>query len=134
MYTEKLTFTNFNDEEVTETFHFNFTKSELMTMEYSEYGGMINTLEEIINTKDKQQLIKIFKRVLRDSYGKKTPDGRFEKSKELSDAFEQTAAYDILFMRFASDDVAAADFINKVFPKDIREAVAANKLEEKKNA
>lgn len=128
MYTEKLTYTNFNDEEVTETFHFNFTKSELMTMEYSEYGGMINTLEEIVGTKDKQRLIKIFQRVLRDSYGKKTPDGRFEKSKELSDAFAQTAAYDILFMRFATDDVAAAEFIKKVFPKDLGEAADQKKL------
>lgn len=117
MYTEKLTYKNYNDETVTDTFHFNLSKAELTSMQYGEYGGMIEMVNEIIEANDKVKLIKIFERILQASYGKKTPDGLFKKSPEILDDFMASAAYPIFYMRFASDDKAAADFINQVLPK-----------------
>ena len=63
-------------------------------------------------------IIKVFKELVLKAYGEKSPDGkRFIKSDELSTAFAQTEAYSELFMKLATDDKAAADFVNGIIPK-----------------
>ena len=52
-------------------------------------------LKKIIEEKDQQKILAVFKELMLKSYGEKTPDGkRFIKSKELSEAFSQTGAYE----------------------------------------
>lgn len=47
----------------------------------------------------------------------KSSDGkRFEKSEEISKAFEQTEAYSELFMELVTDAEKAAAFINGIIP------------------
>lgn len=112
------TYKNYNDDVVTETFHFNLSKSELADMQFGEAGGLKEKLDIIINTKDLPGLMRHFKDIILKAYGRKTPDGRFEKSEELSRAFSQTVAFDELYMELATNDKAAADFINGILPKD----------------
>ena len=65
---------------------------------------------------------------LHESYGVKSPDGRsFIKSKEVLDNFKYTPAYEKLFMSLATDDKAAAEFVNGVFPKEAVEEAARQK-------
>ena len=53
-------------------------------------------------------------------YGEKSPDGRrFIKSKELSEAFEQTEAYSNLYVELATDSDSAAKFVNGIIPADL---------------
>ena len=55
--------------------------------------------------------------IILKAYGEKSADGRrFVKSKELSEAFSQTGAYDTLFLELVSDANAAAAFVNAVIP------------------
>ena len=55
----------------------------------------------------------------------KSDDGkRFIKNKELSDAFSQTEAYSQIFMELATNDVAAAEFVNGVVPSDLAKQIA----------
>ena len=118
-----ITYTNFDDEEVTETFWFNITKSELIEFEVSYEGGFVNSLNKIIETQDKKAIIAEFKKLILWAYGEKSADGkRFVKSEELCLAFSQTAAYDALFIKLSTDDGYAAEFINGVVPKDMVEA------------
>ncbi len=124
MYKREITYEDLDGNPVTDTFYFNLTKTELMTMGADYKDGYEAILKRIIETKDTAGLIVEFKKIINASYGVRGEDGkRFIKSPEVLEAFQQTGAYDVLFMEFATDDKKAADFINGAFPKDIAETV-----------
>lgn len=120
MYVQKIKYMDYNGMERNETFYFNFTKAEVVEMEYSVSGGLTAVLNQISETKDFPKLIAIFKDLILKAYGEKSPDGRrFIKSKELSDEFSQTEAYSELYIKLASDTDAALEFIRGIMPGDI---------------
>ena len=121
-----ITYTDYNGVERTEPFYFNLSKAELMEMELGVTGGMTEMLDKIIAAKDAPSLMKTFKEMIMKAYGVKSDDGkRLIKSEELSIAFTQTEAYNVLFMELITDDKAAADFVNGIIPNEIQAEVAA---------
>lgn len=125
MLKKTITYKDFNDEEITEDFYFNLNKSELAQMEFGQAGGYASLIKKIAATKDMGAILKVFKDIIHKAYGEKSADGkRFIKSDELSTAFEQTNAFDQLFMEFVSDPDVAGAFINGIIPADLREQIA----------
>ena len=120
MVKKTLTYTDYNGTKRTEDFYFNLSKAEMAEMEMSVNGGLSDMLTNIVNAHDMPSIIKIFKEILLKTYGVKTPDGRFEKSEELSKKFSETAAYSDLFRLLATDAKEAAHFINNVVPDDTK--------------
>lgn len=126
MLKKTITYTDYNDVERTEDFYFNLSKAELMEMELSVDGGLVEKLRKIIAAKNGPEIIKFFKDIVLKAYGVKSDDGRqFIKSSELSTAFSQTEAYSQLYMKFATNADAAADFVNGIMPKEIQEEAKA---------
>lgn len=122
MLKKTITFTDYFGEERTHDFYFNLTKSELMEMQLSSNGGLERLTEKIIQTHDNKKLVKYFKELILSSYGEKSDDGfQFIKGKEISRRFEQSPAYDILFMELSTDADKCADFINGIVPKEVSE-------------
>lgn len=131
MLKKTITYTDYNGTQRTENFYFNLTKAELLDMDLGTVGGMQQLLQLMIDKQDIPQILKAFKKIIFDSYGEKSPDGRrFVKSKELSEAFFQTEAYSQLYMELISDANAAAYFINHIVPEEI--AALANDNNENK--
>lgn len=123
MLKKVITYTDYDGLERTEEFRFNLTKAELMDMELTTVGTFSQLLQKIIDEKDLSRLAKLFKEVLLKSYGVKSDDGkRFIKSEELSTAFSQTEAYNVLYMELLSDTEYAVKFINEIMPKDLTNA------------
>ena len=119
MLKKTITYTDYNGNERTEDFFFHLTKAEIMEMEMSTTGGLAEMIQKVVATQDTPAIIKIFKELVLNAYGEKSPDGkRFIKSKELSEEFSQTEAYSILFMELASNADAAAAFVNGIVPAD----------------
>ena len=117
MLKKTITYTDYNGTERTEDFYFNLTKAEIMEMEMSTSGGLAESIQRIPAAQDAPAIIKIFKDLVLKAYGEKSPDGRrFIKSDEITEAFSQTEAYSILFMELATDDKAAAKFVNGIIP------------------
>lgn len=117
MLKKTIKYTDYAGNERTEDFYFNLTKAEVAEMEMSTEGGLSKTLEKIVADKDSKKIIESFKNLILRSYGEKSPDGRrFVKSKELSNAFEQTEAYSELFMDLCTNADAAAAFVRGVIP------------------
>ena len=118
MLAKKITYTDYDGNERTETFYFNLSKAELIEMQLSVEGGLEKELQRMIDAKDVTKLAASFKRVILAAYGEKSGDGkRFIKSPELSEAFTQTEAYSDLFMELMSDANKAAEFMNAIIPK-----------------
>lgn len=80
-------------------------------------------INKIVAAQDAPSLIKVFKDLVLKAYGEKSADGkRFIKSDELATAFSQTEAYSQLFMKLATDDKAAARFVNGIMPASASKA------------
>lgn len=128
MLTKQITYTDFFGVERTETFYFNLSQSELVEMQFGTAGGLGAMIQKVVDAKDQQTIIRVFRELILKSYGEVSPDGRrLMKSEELSKAFSETNAYDKLYMELSTDDMAAADFINGVVPKEISEQVKERK-------
>ena len=127
MIKKTIKFTDYDGNERSGDYYFNFTKAEVVEMEASETGGMKRMLENIIQTNDTKRIIEVFKDMIQKSYGVKSPDGkRFIKNQEVLDDFMQTEAYSELFMELATNEQSAIAFVNGIFPKEYSEAAAAN--------
>lgn len=121
MLAKKIKYKDYNGVEREETFYFNLKESELLEMELSKNGGVINYLERIVETKDAPEILKYFKKIILGSYGKKSLDGtRFEKSEEISAEFYDSEAYSVLVMEMFRNPTYAAEFINEVLPESAK--------------
>lgn len=121
MLKRPITYTDFEDNVVTDIYYFHVSKSELIETEMSTEGGLADTLKRIVETKDKPGLIAEFKRLILWAYGEKSADGKsFVKNEELRTKFSQTAAYDALFFDLATNEKSALDFINGILPSEMR--------------
>lgn len=122
MIKKTVTFTDFDGNKRTEDFYFHLTEQELTEWELSVDGGLSGVLTRIVNSQDTKTLIGIFKDLLIKSYGVKTPDGRgFVKNEEVLNNFTCTQAFSDIYMELATDDKAAAEFVNGVMPAGLAE-------------
>lgn len=128
MYQWQHEYKDYDNNTRNETFYFNLSKAEILDMEWRTPGGIEKYYKRIIETRDGQKLADAFKELIQKSYGVKDPEGRrFIKNQEVLDAFVQTEAYSDLYILLATDDKAAAAFVNGVFPKDVVEAARKQK-------
>lgn len=122
MYKITETYTDYDDNQRTEDFYFNYSKAELADLQFSVAGGLAGMIDKIIKTNDIPELVKLFRELIQKAYGQKSNDGRrFMKSPELTKEFTETVAYSQIYMRLATDSKAAQEFINKVVPKDMQD-------------
>lgn len=127
MITKEITYNDYNDQQRTEKFQFNFTKAELAEMELSVNGGLSAMMTRIKETDDRPELMRIFKELILKAYGVKSADGkRFIKNDEVREAFVQTEAYSELYMELLTDTEAAIAFFTGLIPADIKTQEAEN--------
>lgn len=118
MLKKTMTYIDYDGNERTEDFYFNLSKAEISEMEMSKDGGLVKMIEKIVAEQDVKRIIAIFKDLILNSYGEKSPDGRrFIKSTEISEAFSHTEAYSDLFMELSTDAESAAEFVNGIIPQ-----------------
>lgn len=134
MIAKTVKYKDYNGVDREEKFFFNLTKAEITEMDLSVEGGLADRLRNIINAKDTPTIIEIFKKLILKAYGEKTIDGkRFRKTDDngqpLSIAFSETEAYSNLFMELATDDKAAAEFVNGILPADLDKEELAKEVE-----
>lgn len=127
MIKKTIKFVDYDGNEREEDFYFNLSKAELAEMQLGTTGGLEKMIQEIVQTKDIPKIMEIFKKMIKDSYGKKSPDGRrFMKSQEILDDFLQTEAYSNLFMELSTNDEIAAEFVKGIIPDDLRKEYKAS--------
>lgn len=132
MLKHEITYTDFDDEKVTETLYFNLSKTELLEMD-AEHGeqGLANWAEQLVKIKDTKTLFAEFKKIVINSYGEKSPDGkRFVKNDEIRENFANSAAFDEVMVQLMTNEETMANFIKGVMPKELAEEIEKNRAEE----
>lgn len=110
MFKLPITYLGFDGKEKTRDFYFNLSKGEIAEMNYTIPGGFDGFLERLNDDPSVKDVIETFKQIILKSYGKRTADGKFIKSKEYSEEFAATDAYSELFLKFVADE---DNFVNK---------------------
>ncbi len=124
MIKKTIKYEDFNGNTQTDELYFHLSKSELSDMELSREGGMSAYYKRIVEAQNNPELAAVFKEMILKSYGVKSDDGKsfLKKDKNgtpLSIAFEQTAAFDALYMELITDTDAAIAFFNGVVPASL---------------
>lgn len=125
MLKKTITYTDLNGIERTEDFYFDMSKREIVKMQVSTKGGYDVQLKSIAADLNGALIMEFIENFIAKAYGEKSEDGRrFMKSEEISKAFMETPAYEVLFEELVTDDKAAADFVNTVMRSNTNKAVA----------
>lgn len=115
MYKKTIKYVDFNGVEREEDFYFHMTKAEALKMEFSEKGGLSAAISEIAREEDTERLFRLFEKIIRMSYGKRSADGRFfVKKPEYADEFLSSEAYSNMFLDFMEDPSKGAEFVNGI--------------------
>lgn len=125
MYKRTITFTDYDDVEREEDHYFNLNKAEVIKwLTTSGDYTLDKVLERLSKERNGKKIMEIFEDLIHRSYGQKSLDGRkFEKTEEIWNNFYQTEAYSVLFTELVTDAAKAAEFVNKIIPKDLASEV-----------
>ena len=110
MFKVPLKYRTFSGEEKEGTFYFNLNKGEMAKLHVIIPGGLDGIAEKLKTDAEVSDIVNVFEKIILMSYGKRTAEGRFVKSKEYTDEFAASDAYSELFMKFLQND---DDFVNK---------------------
>lgn len=120
MLKKTIVYTDFNGQETEEEFFFHLSKAELVELEMSHEDGFVKSMEKVVAAEDNKTIISEFKKIILQSYGRKSIDGkRFIKTQALREEFESSEAYSTLFMELVTDTDAAIEFMNGIIPGDL---------------
>ena len=126
MLKETVTYIDFNGTERTEDCWFNMSKIDLMEFLKSSESDPTAKLRSALSSSDITSMMLFFKDFMLAAYGERSVDGRrFIKSKEISEAFGQSMAFDALFMRLMNEEGSISNFIYGVIPNDLAAAISA---------
>lgn len=126
MLKKTMTTVDFGGTERTEDYYFNLTRAEIMEMELTTEGGLVQMINRITAAQSQLELAKLFKQIICKSYGVLSPDGRkFIKNQAVLEDFLATQAYSDLYMEMLTNTEAATEFFNNVIPQDLEKKAAA---------
>lgn len=143
MLKKTMTYTDYDNNERTETLYFNMNQLELTEFAADLPEDLFDTIagedgkslddQVAIRIADKlgyKGIISFLKKLVLDSYGEKSEDGRrFVKKPEKTEEFSQSIAFDTLMTELMSNDEAAANFVNAIIPADIADKISAKRTE-----
>lgn len=126
MIKKTITYVDYDGETRTEAFYFNLNKVELAKMQLGSDGGYSEFLKRITAAKDTAAMLNVITDLVEMSYGEKELDGkRFRKSKELTECFTQSPAYEALFMELVQNTDAMVEFVKGILPADMAKETSA---------
>lgn len=129
MIKQTITYTNFNDEEVSVDHYFHMSMKEFMELqnEHAESGGLAEAWFDIIKEGNTFKIMGVFETLIDRSFGVRSEDGEeFHKNDELLKKFKNTPAFEELLFGLMSDVDKALEFFNGIMPSRIKKVIDAN--------
>lgn len=129
MIKKEIKYTDLNGEASVKDAYFDLNESELVGLEFTTPGGFKAHLERITKEQDRQEIYRLFKEILINAYGEKSPDGKYfmkvdENGRSLGELFQYSPAFNVLFMELIQNEDTMATFINGIVPKNMGDGAA----------
>lgn len=118
MIKKSISYTDIDGNKVTEDHWFHLSEAEIVEIEFGMEGGLSGTLQRIIETDNKKELLEEFKKIILGSFGVREGK-RFIKNDQVREEFMETGAYSALFMEFLTSADSLAEFIKGVVPLEM---------------
>lgn len=119
MITKKITYENFDGEEITEELYFRLSTKE---MSDDEFQKIRDRIADGYKKKDNLQVLNAILEIVIKSYGKKSEDGKaFIKTEEATKNFENSEACDELAYELLNNEGELQKFIEGIMPKKLYE-------------
>lgn len=121
MLMKTISYVDYDGNKRTEEHFFHLNKAEVIKwLTTSGDYTLDKVLERLSKERNGKKIMEIFEDLIRQSYGRKSVDGRkFEKTEEIWNDFYHTEAYSILFTELVTDAKKAAEFVNAIIPNDL---------------
>lgn len=117
MFTDIITYEDFDGNTDKMEVFFNISKMEALELEASYSDGYASMLGRIAASNNNRAILDTFKDLVKKAYGVKSEDGkRFVKSEEEFEKFVSSPAYDEFMMKLMTEEDYALDFIIGAFP------------------
>jgi hypothetical protein len=132
MLKRPVTYTDYDGNPATLVCYFHLNKFEWLELETYTKGGLIENLENALETNNAKKTIDLLKKIILRAYGEKNPEtGVFEKDDERAIRFSKTEAFSELFYDLAYDEEKSKAFFLGLIPPEVRNQALA-KIEENK--
>ena len=130
MLKKTITYEDFNGEKKTKDFYFHMNQVEFAKLNGEIPGGLEKHIQDIVDDKDDDAMLRMIDLLVSRSYGKFDEDDEFTKidrnGRPLYEKFVNIDAYDKLIIELVSGEQNIVNFLKAILPKDLQ-----NKLEEK---
>lgn len=130
MLKKTITYEDYNGEQRTRDFYFHMNQVEFAKLNGEVPGGLEKRINEIIEDKDNDAMLRMIDLLVTRSYGKFDEDDEFTKvdrnGRPLYEKFVNIDAYDKLIIELVTGENNIVNFLKAILPKDLQ-----NKLEEK---
>lgn len=130
MLKKTITYENFNGEKKTKDFYFHMNQVEFAKLNGEIPGGLEKHIQDIVDDKDDDAMLRMIDLLVSRSYGKFDEDDEFTKidrnGRPLYEKFVNTDAYDKLIIELVSGEQNIVNFLKMILPTDLR-----TKLDEK---
>lgn len=111
MFKHTVAYTDFNGNERKEDLYFHLSLPEVTRLEAELGKGIQEYTKEITDNQDMKRLLDFLEKMILNSYGQKTSDGKsFHKSKAIRDEFEYSQAYAEVFEQLLTNPELAKKF------------------------
>lgn len=132
MLKRPITYTDYEGNPATLIAYFHLNKFEWLELETYTKGGLIENLENALETNNAKKTIDLLKKIILRAYGEKNPEtGAFEKDDDRAIRFSKTEAFSELFYDLAYNEEKSKEFFLGLIPPEVR-AQAQAKLDETK--
>lgn len=133
MLKKTIKFEDYNGEQRSEVYYFNLTKSELTRWNFDHPEGIAPYMQKLLKENNYRELLRVFEDLISMSYGVPDADGlHFRKNAVLVEEFENSPAYDELFMELVNDSSKFEAFITALVPRDLAAEIKKQQAEEAK--
>lgn len=107
-----VTYLSQNGNEVTKDFWFNLNKSDLIKINMAIPGGLEAFMNRTADELTWDDIDNVYEQLILNAYGTRTKEGKFIKSKMLTQEFAASDAYSEIYLKFlANEDDFATKFL-----------------------
>lgn len=125
MFKKTITFKDLNGDVKSRDFYFHMSQAEVLDLA-AQGDELTARLQRIVAERDMRAILREFREIIKMASGVRSEDGeRFIKDELAQSQLLDSPAFDVLLLELCMDSGAASEFVNQLFPQEMREEMLA---------